>query len=129
VWFGLVKGKLGLEELVDLRRQDEIALRQTIDLVGPGRDFDSSPSKEDVWVVSLLLGKRTDAIYKPEGPTKVGKLKGLRDVMSFDDVPPINLPFKYGELLTLERGHSSTAGNARLGGKVGHRRTHSTTRR
>jgi len=39
----------------------------------------------------LLLSKLTYAIYKPEGSAKVGKLEGLRDVMFFDDVPPIDL--------------------------------------
>jgi hypothetical protein len=115
--------------LVDLCCQDEIALRQTADLVRPGRDFDSSPGKEDVRVVSLLLGKLTYAIYKREGSAKVRKLEGLRDVMFFDDVPRIDLLLKYGELLTLERRHASTTRNARLGREVGHHRHYSTTRR
>ncbi len=42
------------------------------------------PGKEDVWVVSLLLGKLTYAIQKPEGSAKVGKREGLRDVVFFD---------------------------------------------
>jgi len=110
-----------LVELVDLGCQDEIALRQTVDLVRPGRDLDFSPGKEDVWVVPLLLGKLTNAIYKLEGSAKVRKLEGLRDVMFFDDVPPVDLLLKYGEVLTLERGYPSPARNARLGRKVGHR--------
>ena len=80
--------------MVDLCRQDEIALCQTVDLVRPGRDFDFSPGKEDVWVMPLLLSKLTYAIYKPESSAKVGKLEGLRDVMLFDDVPPIDLLLK-----------------------------------
>jgi hypothetical protein len=87
-------GELGFGELVDLCGQDEIALSQTVDLVRPGHDFDFSPGKEDVGVMSLLLGKLTYAIYKPEGSAKVGKLEGLRDVMFFDDVPPIDLFLK-----------------------------------
>src|SRR6266849_8737143 len=90
---GIEKGvlSLGSVELVDLCRQDEIALRQTVDLVRPGRDPDFSPGKENVWVVSLLLGKLTYTVYKLERFAKVGKLEGLRDVMFFDDVPPIDL--------------------------------------
>src|SRR6266849_10704807 len=110
------------ESLVDLRCQDEVALRQTIDLVRPGRDLDFSPGKEDVWVMPLLLSKLTYAIHKLEGSAKVGKLEGLRDVMFFDAVPPIDLLLKYGEVLTLERGYPATARNARLGRKVGHRK-------
>src|SRR5437879_3360295 len=94
-------------ELVDLCRQDEIALCQTVDLVRPGRNFDFSPGKEDVWVVLLLLGKLTYAIHKLKCSAKVGKLEGLRDVMFFDDVPPIDLLLKQGELLTLEGRHAS----------------------
>ena len=118
---------LGFVELIDLGSQDEIALRQAVDFVRPGRDLDFSPGKRDVWVVSLLLCKLTRAIHKPEGSAKVGKLEGLRDVVFFDDVPPIDLLLKCGELLTLERGHASTAGNTRLGRKFRHRRTYSIT--
>lgn len=76
----------------------------------------------------LLLRKLTNMIYEIEGSAKVGKLEGLHDVMFFDDVPPIDLLLKLGEILTLERGHASTARNARLGRKLGHRRDYSTTR-
>ncbi len=115
--------------MIDLGGQDEIALRQAVDFVRPGRDLDFSPGKRDVWVVSLLLCKPTHAIHKPEGSTKVGKLEGLRDVVFFDDVPLIDLLLKYGEILTLERGQASTTRNACLGRKVGHRRGYSITRR
>jgi hypothetical protein len=118
---------LGFVQLIYFGGQDEIALRQTVDLVRPGRDFDSSPGKEDVWVVPLLLGKLTYAVHKLEGSAKVGKLEGLRNVVFFDDAPPIDLFLKCGETLTLERGQSSTARNARLGCKVRHGKSYSTT--
>lgn len=114
--------------MVDFGCQDEIALRQTVDLVRPSRDLDCSPSQENIWVVTLRFRKLTYPVYELEGCAKVGKLEGPRDVMFFDDVPSIDLLLKYRELLTLERGHPSTAGNARLGRKVGHPRTYSTTR-
>ncbi len=128
VRFRQMAWSLGFVELVDLCGQDEIALRQTVDLVRPGRDLNFSPGKEDVWVVSLHLGKLPYAIYKLESSAKVRKLEGLRDVVLLDDVPPVDLLLKYGEILTLERGHPSAARNARLGRKVVHRRSHSTTR-
>ena len=80
--------------MIDLGGQDEIAFRQTVDLVRPGRDFDLSPGERDIWVMPLLLSKLTYSIYKPEGSAKIGKLEGLRDVMFFDDVPPIDLLLK-----------------------------------
>jgi hypothetical protein len=61
--------------------------------------------------VSLLLCKLTNAIHKPEGSAKVGKLEGLRDVVFFDDVPPIGLLLKCGELLTLEEIRASASVN------------------
>jgi hypothetical protein len=67
--------------LVDLGGQDEIAFRETVDLVRPHRNFDFSPGEEDVWMVALLLRKFTHAVYELEGFAKVGKLKGLRDVV------------------------------------------------
>jgi hypothetical protein len=115
-------------ELIDLGSQNEIALRQTVDLVRPGRELDSSPSKKDVWVVALLLGELTYAIYKLESSAKVGKPEDLGDVVFFDDVPLIDLLLKYGEILTFERRRPSAARNACLGGKAGHRGSYSTTR-
>ncbi len=60
----------------------------------PGRDLDFSPGERDIWVMPLLLSKLTYAIYKPEGSAKVGKPEGLRNVMFFDDVPPLDLLLK-----------------------------------
>jgi len=104
--------KLGFVELVDLCSQDEIALRQAVDLVRPGRDLDFPPGKEDVWVVPLLLRKLAYAVYEFEGFAKVGKLETPRDVVFFDDLPAVHLLLQRGEFLTLERRHSSSAWDA-----------------
>ena len=119
--------RLGFVALVDFGGKDEIALRQAVDLVRPGRDLDFSPGKRDVWVMPLLLRQLTNVIYELEGFAKVRKLEGLRDVVFFADVPTVHLCFEGGELLTLERGHTSTARNACFGRKIGHRRSYSTT--
>ena len=126
-WTG-ERGVQRFVELVDFGCQDEIALRQTVDLVRPGRDLDFSPGKRDVWMMPLLLRQLTNVVYKLEGFAKIGKLEGLGDVVFVDDVPPIDLLLKCGELLTLERRHPSTARNACFGRKIGHRRSYSTTR-
>ncbi len=109
---------LGFVELVDFGGQDEIALRQTVDLVRPGRDLDFSPGKEDVWVVPLLLRELAYLVDKLERFMKVGKREGLRDVVLLNHIPSIHLLFDGGKLLTLERGHPSAAGNACLGCQV-----------
>src|SRR5713101_2445896 len=105
-------------ELVDFGGQDEIALRQTTDLVRPGCDLDFSPGKRDVWVVPLLLRKLAYTVYEREGFAKVGKLEGLRDVVFFDDVPAVHLHLQRGEFLTLERRHTATAWDAGFGCEV-----------
>jgi hypothetical protein len=51
-------------ELVDLCREDEVTLRQTVDLMRPGRVLYCSPGKEDVWVMPLLLSKLTYPQYR-----------------------------------------------------------------
>ena len=76
----------------------------------------------------LLLRKLTNMIYEIESSAKVGKLEGLHDVMFFDDVPPIDLLLKCGEILTFERRRPSPARNARLGRKARHLRSYSITR-
>jgi hypothetical protein len=67
----------GFEELVDFGGQDEIALRQAVNLVRQGRDLDFSLGKRDVWVVSLLLRQLTNVIHELKGFAKIGKLEGF----------------------------------------------------
>jgi hypothetical protein len=73
--------RLGFVELVDFGGQDEIALRQAVNFVRPGRDLDFSPGKEDVRVVPLFFRKIPSLVDEFEGFAKVGKLEGLRDVV------------------------------------------------
>ena len=101
--------------LIDLCGKNEIALRQAVDLVRPDRNLDFSPAEEDVWMVALFLRKFTHAVYEREGFAKVGKLKGLRNVMLFDNPPAIHLPLQGDEFLTLERRDASSARHACLG--------------
>ncbi len=114
------RGPLRVHSLVDLCGQDEIALREAIDLVRPSRDLDFSPGEEDVWMMTLFLRKFTYAVYEREGFTKVRKLEGLRDVVLFDNAPAIHLLLQGNEFLTLERRDASPAGYACFSCKVGH---------
>ena len=41
---------------VDLRRHNEVALSQSVNFVGPERDFNFAPRQQNIRVVSLLLG-------------------------------------------------------------------------
>lgn len=107
--------RLGFVQLVDFGGQDEIALRQAVDFVCPGRDLDSSPGKEDVRVVPLFFRKISSLVDEFEGFAKVGKLEGLRDVVLLDHIPAVHLLLQRGEFLTLERRHSSSAWDACFG--------------
>ena len=91
-------------ELVDFCGQNEIVLRQAVDLVRPGRDLDFSAGKEEVRVVPLLLCKLADAVYEIEGFAKVGKREGLRKVVFFDDVPAVHPLSRAASSLPLSGG-------------------------
>ena len=105
----------GFVELVDFCSQNEIVLRQAIDLVRPGRDLDFSPGKEEVRVVPLLLRKLAYAVQELEGFVKVGKREGLRKVVFFDNVPAADLLFEGGKILTLDRWDAATAWDTGFG--------------
>jgi hypothetical protein len=70
---------------------------------------------EDVWVVPLFLRKLAYAVYEFEGFAKVGKLEGLREVVFLNNIPSAHLLLQRGEFLTLERRHSSSAGDTGFG--------------
>lgn len=106
---------LKLVELVNLCSKDEIALRKTVDFVRPASDLDFPPGKEDIWVVTLLFGELTYAVYELESLTKVRELKALGDVMFLDDVPAVDLPLQCDEFSTLERRDASSAWHACFG--------------
>jgi len=106
---------LGFVELVDFGGQDEIALRQAVDFVRPGRDLDFSPGKEDVRVVPLFFRKISSLVDEFEGFAKIGKLEGLRDVVPLNHIPAVHLLLQRGEFITLERRHSSSAWDACFG--------------
>ena len=107
--------RLGFVALVDFGGEDEIALRQTVNFVRPGRDLDFSPGKRHVWVVPLLLRKLAYTVYEREGSAKVGKREGLRDVVPLNHIPSVDLPLQRGEFLTFERWYTATAWRAGSG--------------
>jgi hypothetical protein len=70
--------RLGFVEVVDLCSQDEIALRQALDLVRPDCDLDFSPSDEVFWVVPLVLRKFAYARFTNlRASRKSGNLKAF----------------------------------------------------
>src|ERR1700692_759969 len=49
-------------QFIDFRRQNEIALGQTVDLMRPNRDLRFAPAKANIRMMSLLLGQRANAV-------------------------------------------------------------------
>jgi len=69
--------RLGFVELINFGGQDEIALRQAVDFVCPGRDLDFSPGKEDVRVVPLFFRKISSLLTNLRASRKSGNLKAF----------------------------------------------------
>jgi hypothetical protein len=79
------------EEPINLRRQYEIRLGESIDGVRPCGDFDLAPSQQDVGMMTLLLGNFSDFIYKSECGFKVGEFVSADEMMLVDDIPLCSL--------------------------------------
>ena len=59
---GLNRRGLKAAQAVNLRRHDEVALGQAVNLVGPERDLGLAPRQQNIRMMSLLFGQRSDAI-------------------------------------------------------------------
>ena len=64
-------------KFVDLCREDEIALGQSVDLVRPDLDLRDAPAETDVRMMALLFREITDAIHKVEGFAKIREAVSL----------------------------------------------------
>ena len=76
-----------LRDLIDFGGHDEVALRQSVDLVGPKGDPHFSPGEQDVRMMPLFLGDGADTIHKVESFLKIGEREGARDVVLVDYIP------------------------------------------
>src|SRR5216683_6778338 len=57
-------GLSAIHPLIDLRSHDEVAFGQTIDLVGPNRDFHSAPREINVGMMTLFFCQLADFVGK-----------------------------------------------------------------
>lgn len=73
--------------MVYFGRHDEVAFGQTVDFVGPNRNLDLTPGEQDIGVMALLFGKRTDPVYKIQGLPEVREGERAGDVVLVDDLP------------------------------------------
>jgi hypothetical protein len=77
--------------LVDLRGENEIALRQPIDFMRPDGYFGPTPCEQNIGMMSLFLGNSPDAVHEIQRLPKVGKSEVSREVMFVNYLPLRNL--------------------------------------
>jgi len=99
---------------VDLRRHDEIALGQAVDLVRPQRDLNFAPSQQDVGVMPLLFGNPADAIYEFQGLFEIRKSKLAVKIVFIGNRPVRNLLLQGIQFLAFQRRYAPFAGHTFL---------------
>lgn len=68
--------------------KNEIALGQTVNLVGPNQDLDLSPGQMDIRMVPLLLGHLPHTNSECHRRAKVIEFKLALKMMTSDHLPP-----------------------------------------
>ena len=81
--------RCGFAQLVDLRRQNKIALREPIDLVRPDLHVDLSPRQKNIGMVPFLLRRLANSIDEIERRAEIGKGEALREMVSVDYLPSL----------------------------------------
>ena len=81
----------------------------------PDGDLGFTPGEQDVGMMALLFGDGSGFVDEVEGGLEVGKGEDAGDVVLVDDVPVGELMAEAVELLAMERGYATTAGDAGFG--------------
>ena len=100
--------------LVDLRRQNKVALCQAVDLVRPDFDPGLAPRQVNVRMMSLLFCNDSDSVDEIERRLEIRKLELLLDVMIVHNIPMVHLRCQRLDFRCGERRHTSSARNARF---------------
>ena len=104
LWTAFVRGEL---QFVDLGGEDEVALREAIDLVCPDRDLGVSPSKTNIRMMSLFLGQISDSIYELLRLAKVRESITLLQVVIVNNFPTNQLRQELPDLFLVQRWHAA----------------------
>ena len=88
-----------LLQLVYLRRQNEITLRQTVNFVSPDCDLRISPPKTNVWMMTLFFGEGSNLIYKVLRCFEVCEAIGFFQVVVVNYFPTVELFEQWSDLL------------------------------
>jgi hypothetical protein len=100
-----------LSELVDFGRQDEVALGEPIDFVGPDCDLGPTPTKADIGMMTLFFREIPDSVNKLLGFPKVSEAEGLFQVVLVHDFPSVQFCQQVGYLLSLKRRYTAATGD------------------
>jgi hypothetical protein len=100
-----------LSKPIDFRSEDEIAFRQTVNLVRPDCDFRSTPTKANVRMMPLRFGEFTHSINKRLRLFEIPKLVFSAQVMFVYNFPAVELGLQFRYLLTSQRRHSAATRN------------------
>jgi len=99
-------------DLINLRGQDEITLREPVDLVGPYRDAGLAPGEIDIRMVTLLFRNSPHLVHKIESTIEIRKSKFPLDVMIVHDVPLFHLRCQWLDFIGRQWRNSAAARNA-----------------
>src|SRR5690606_18274237 len=97
---------------VDLRREIEVALRQSADLVRPDFDRAASPRDVQIRMMALGLGDLADAVRERERIPEVLELVRTLQVTSGVQSPAVELREQLFDAARLERRDAASARNA-----------------
>ena len=98
--------------MIDLGRKNKIALGQSIDFVGPERNFSFAPSQQNIRMMPLLFGNRTYAIDEVQCFLEVRKSISARDVMFVDGFPLRHMLQQLAQFLTFDRRNTGQKGDS-----------------
>src|SRR6266850_1440893 len=100
-----------LSELVDFGRQDEVALGEPTDFVGPDCDLGPTPTKANIGMMTLFFRENSDPVNKLLGLAKVSEAEGIFQVMLVHHFPSLQLRQQVGYLLSLKRRYTAATGD------------------
>jgi len=96
---------------IHLGRENEIAFRQSVNLVGPDNELDLAPGEMDIRMMPLGLGQFSDPVGKSKRRAKI-----LEAVLLFQLMPGHHLPVIAKFLLKLRQFRSLERGDPPLQG-------------
>jgi hypothetical protein len=102
----------GRVQLIDLGSENKIALGKPVNFVGPGFNFDLSPSEKNIGMMAFLFRDLADAVDEIEGGPEIGKGEALHQVVTIHHLPPQDLRFHVFQFGACERRHAPAAWDA-----------------